>query len=209
LAAWLWSRRTLAAQRQRHEHALDFARTEARTDALTGLWNRRAFDEQLALQAAIARRYDSACAVVLIDIDELKSLNDRFGHSSGDAALRRLAAVLESALREADFAARFGGDEFAVLLPQTDVPGAVCVALRLLASLNESESNPSAADEDDSAANVPILRASLGIAAILPDESATDLLRRADKALYSAKQAGGHRVWWHDGRVAVECRSDR
>jgi diguanylate cyclase (GGDEF)-like protein len=208
LAAWLGSRRARRALCRRHEHELQQALTAARTDPLTGLWNRRAFDEQLARETAVARRYDSGCAVVLIDIDELKAINDRHGHAFGDAALCRLADRLQSGSREADLAARFGGDEFALLLPQTDVHGAVCVALRFLKSLSEAEpaaATPGAAKARDVASG---LRASLGVAAFLPDESAAELLRRADQALYGAKQAGGRQVWWHNGREAEQCPGD-
>jgi diguanylate cyclase (GGDEF)-like protein len=227
LAAWLWSRRALRALSLHHEQQLQQALTAARTDPLTGLWNRRAFDEQLARETAIARRYDSGCAVLLIDIDELKSINDGFGHAVGDAALRRLADGLQSGSREADFAARFGGDEFALLLPQTDVAGALCVAFRFLKSLNDAQAaaaipgagkagtgkagtgkagtGKAGTGKSGAAASVP--RASLGVAALLPDESAAELLRRADLALYGAKQAGGGQVWWHNGREAGKCTS--
>jgi diguanylate cyclase (GGDEF)-like protein len=209
LVVWFWSRRRLSESLRRHERQLEHALTEARTDPLTGLWNRRAFDEQLALQAAVARRYDSGCAVVLIDIDELKAINDCFGHAFGDAALCRLAALLQSGSREADFAARFGGDEFAVLLPQTEARGALCVAFRFLTSLGEAETDGATKGAHGAAAVSSVLRASFGVAAILPDESATELLRRADHALYRAKQAGGNRIWWHNGREAEACAGER
>ncbi len=92
---------------------------QATRDYLTGLYNRRFFDETLADHVAAANRYDRELALVLFDLDDFKSINDKAGHAAGDEALRQLASLLETTARKADIICRYGGDEFAVLLPET------------------------------------------------------------------------------------------
>lgn len=192
-AGWSWAQRRFGVERERWEDALQRSIDEARTDPLTGLWNRRAFDEQLAIQTAVAERYGVPCALVLIDVDSLKSVNDRAGHEAGDGALRQLADLLRSNLRAADLAMRVGGDEFALILPQTDLAGAKFVAERLLARSQARQ------DQTTVGSNPFELRVSLGVAAHSREESTTDLRTRADRALYQAKQAGGDRVCTDEG----------
>ncbi len=165
----------------------------SRHDSLTGMLNRRSFDEALESQLAYTRRYGNGGAVLAIDLDRLKSINDDFGHAAGDDALCAVARVLEQNLRSTDsigrdagnVAARLGGDEFAVLLPEADAAGAESVADRVLAVLAES---PLQLEGDE-------MRLSLSIGIALFDEhgcpSAKDLMAAADRALYVVKAAGG------------------
>lgn len=205
LVGWLWARWQMGGERERWQRTLQLSIDEARTDPLTKLWNRRAFDEQLAIQTAVAERYGTPCAIVLIDIDDLKSLNDRGGHQAGDAALQQLADMLRDSSRAADLAMRLGGDEFALLLPQTDVAGALVVATRIADRLAAPQ------QESTTVGTPPLeLQASLGVAAHFRDETAADLVKRADLALYQAKQAGGRRVCMHDGAAVVDqCSIDK
>lgn len=202
LAGWIFAQRRIADERNRWQQTLQLSLDEARTDHLTQLWNRRAFDEQLAIQTAVAERYGTPCAVILIDIDDLKSINDLAGHHAGDAVLKQLAELLRDGSRAADLAMRLGGDEFALLLPQTDLPGALVVAARILERVSDAQRGTT-----PSGALLPELRTSLGVAAHHREESAADLVKRADRALYHAKQTGGHRVCAHDGEVVVDQRS--
>src|SRR5260370_37573931 len=132
------TRRALIQRLDEQSRALEVAQREARTDTLTGLANRKAFDEHLELMSAIARRYKSGLALALFDLDGLKQINDRLGHAAGDAALAHLGRVLRRSSRESDFVSRIGGDEFALLLPQTDFEGAGVVAPRISQTLAES-----------------------------------------------------------------------
>lgn len=170
-AGSFWSRR-----RQRHELArlreeLRKAVDEARMDPLTGIGNRKAFDERLQFLAALHQRYGAPFSVVLLDVDDLKGVNDRGGHAAGDALLCRLAAALRASIRESDLAARIGGDEFALLLPQTPLEGAQTVLARIT-------------ERQEAASPIAM---SAGIASILRDETPDTLLRRADEALYAEK----------------------
>src|SRR5205814_10277019 len=115
----------------------DFRRvaSQAATDALTGLANRRSFDDELALEWRRAERVGDSLALALVDLDDFKSINDEFGHQAGDAVLRRVATILDSSARQVDFAARYGGEEFAVLAPETDLRGATTLAERLCADV--------------------------------------------------------------------------
>lgn len=203
LAGWYGAQRLGRGERKRWERALQLAIDEARTDPLTKLWNRRAFDEQLAIQVAVAERYGTPCAIVLIDIDELKAVNDRAGHHAGDATLQQLADLLRDSSRAADLVMRIGGDEFALLLPQTDLAGALTVATRII----ERVAVPRRETTSGAAAPPFDLRVSLGVAAYRRDEPAADLVKRADQALYHAKQTGGHRVCAHDGEAVTLHRS--
>jgi diguanylate cyclase (GGDEF)-like protein len=161
----------------------------AETDALTGLANRRAFLTRLAQEVKRARRYGTPLACVMVDMDRLKPVNDQFGHAAGDRAIATLAKVLQSELRETDFGARYGGDEFVVLLPHTAAPEGRALAERVCERLRETTF-------DVDGATLP-LHASFGVAELpggSPDEAADAVVRHADAALYTAKGAGRSRV---------------
>lgn len=186
LAGWQAARRRSRLQREDLLRQLDFARQEARTDSLTGLWNRKAFDEQLAIQTAIARRYELPLSVVLLDIDHFKQINDTHGHAVGDAVLQELARRLRKSVRDADLIARYGGEEFAILLPQTDLAGGVQLAERIRQQIASSPLRIPGGEIQ--------LTASAGVASLIPEVSASELTRRADAALYQSKQFGRNRV---------------
>jgi diguanylate cyclase (GGDEF)-like protein len=161
------------------------AEARASTDALTGLPNRRYFDEFCALLAG-RRRADDAVGILMVDIDHFKRINDRHGHDVGDAVLRAVAGAIAGAVREGDVPARFGGEEFAVLLRRPTRRVAVEVGERIraaVAALDLRAIGPGSAS------------VSVGVAVQAdPAESIADLLARADRALYRAKRAGRDRV---------------
>lgn len=166
----------VALVRRHSEEVAAHLRAEAISDALTALLNRRGFEERMDEELERARRGGQPLSLLVADLDGLKELNDRDGHAAGDAALCRFAAVLTDAKRRLDAAARVGGDEFALVLPQTRPEGAHEMAQRLRAVLARTGGN-----------NRP-LTASFG-AATFPDDGSTaaELLAAADRALYASK----------------------
>ena len=167
-------------------HADLFAQIQqqALTDALTGCYNRRSFEMQLDRDLQMARRQHQPLSLAMLDLDRFKQLNDSAGHDAGDAALRKLADCFKQELRGVDSAARFGGDEFAVILPQAYSEGATVVAERLRARIERI--------------HIPgfgNLSASIGIATFPSHGSSrAELVVAADAALYGAKRAGRNRV---------------
>ncbi len=160
---------------------------QAVRDRLTDLYNRRAFDDLLAGAIARADRRGSTVALLMLDLDNFKKLNDTYGHPAGDAVLRHTAGVLRKQLRQGDQAARFGGEEFAVILPDTDEPGALHLAERVREAMQQ--------------ARLVFAGAKLAVtvsvgAAVWPRQAqeADTLLEAADRALYAAKEAGRNRV---------------
>jgi diguanylate cyclase (GGDEF)-like protein len=156
-------------------------------DALTGLRSRRAMTRLLEAEAQRQRRFGGGYAILSIDIDHFKRINDRYGHAAGDAVLARVAQALEAATREVDRVARMGGEEFCVLLPGTDRSGAEQAAQRLLEAVRRLH-HP----EADATLKVTV---SIGVAVVGAEaEPLPALLRRLDQALYAAKAAGRDRV---------------
>jgi len=156
----------------------------ARVDELTGLPNRRMLDETLPRETARASRLHESLAVCFADLDHFKSINDRFGHKAGDQVLIHLGAVLKSQLRSYALAARFGGDEFVLLLPGTTQKEAIIFAERIRKKV-------AASIVPESPAKFTV---SLGVACFQTGETGEKLIARADKALYRAKEKGGNRV---------------
>jgi diguanylate cyclase (GGDEF)-like protein len=142
----------------------------ARTDALTGVANRRAWDDELPLELARSARSGQPLCVALLDLDHFKAYNDRHGHQAGDRLLKT------------DLLARYGGEEFAVLLPDCELDSAMEIAERLRTAPSECT-------------------CSIGVAAWDGREAATELVDRADRALYAAKEAGRDRSWAEPARV--------
>ncbi|MBV9840031.1 MAG: GGDEF domain-containing protein [Sphingomonadaceae bacterium] len=158
----------------------------AATDALTGVFNRRGLGQAAEPLIAVCRRQGQPLAVVLIDLDRFKAVNDQFGHAAGDAALSRFADYAASSVRRGDLVARLGGEEFGILLPNTNAAKAAEAMERLRVGL--------AAVNMDGVAPIT-LTASFGVAAVERDDDGLDpALARADAALYAAKQAGRDRV---------------
>lgn len=168
-------------------------RSLAYTDVLTGVPNRRYFLARAAIELRKAQRDGSPLAVLALDIDRFKQINDTFGHQSGDAVIRCFAQTCMQQLRSQDICGRLGGDEFAILLPQTTRQVAFDVAQRLRLSLLQADCIPAAQQP-----TTPLrLTTSIGIAEYLPTSTRIDideLLDRADQALYRAKQAGRNRI---------------
>jgi len=159
----------------------------AERDALTGLANRRALDERLEEELDRARRYRTHLSLVLVDIDDFKQVNDRYGHQSGDELLRAFATALSGSLRELDLAARFGGEEFALLLPGTPTEGACIVAEQIRRIVSELQlAGPG---------GLPIrLTASFGVADYPSCATVDQLYQFADRRLYQAKRRGKDQV---------------
>ena len=165
--------------------------SEARTDGLTGLFNRRAFDQKLEEMFLAYRGGGRSFVVVLVDIDRFKVINDTYGHQAGDHVLQQVASSLRTQLQRAIMVARFGGEEFAVIMD-----GPLRVAAEKLNEVRRAiEKQEMVAD------STPLeLTVSIGLSEPREDLVVAPLLRRADEALYAAKNIGRNRVYYHDGR---------
>ncbi len=158
---------------------------QAMTDPLTGLYNRRHVFARLESELRRYKRYGDRLSVILIDADHFKAVNDTHGHAAGDRTLKRIADICRSEVRETDVVGRFGGEEFIVLLPQTDAASAAVVAERIRKAMHDDAAHTDAVH----------VTLSLGVAEVGPQASTFDtLLKLADEALYAAKRAGRDRV---------------
>ena len=182
-------------ERKRIEQALRASEAAVRalslTDPLTGLANRRRLDEELRSEAHRVQRYGGRLSIVIADLDHFKRVNDEHGHQVGDGLLREFARVIRDHCRDVDLVARFGGEEFVILMPEVGAQDAQACAERMRASL-EGQVVP------------PVLHpvtASFGVAELAPGEGEGSLLRRADKALYRGKSEGRNRVVMADPAI--------
>ncbi len=187
MGALLVAAALITAMRVRVELLISRLYGAARTDPLTALSNRRGFRELLDLDLERARRGEGEMTVLIGDLDRFKEVNDRSGHQVGDVALQRVARVLNKSKRQIDSAARVGGEEFALILPDTSQDGAFVVAERLRCALR-----------DEFAQDTIPITISLGLATYpMHGETASSLLRAADEALYAAKDSGRNRTVRH------------
>jgi diguanylate cyclase (GGDEF)-like protein len=166
-------------------------------DGLTGLFVRRYLDARMEEEIERSRRYNTPFSIIMMDVDDFKKLNDSYGHLVGDRVLRAIANVIKAQMRGVDTAARYGGEEMAVILPRTEMVGAYNLAERIRESIAELRITT-----DDDPPKALGVTASLGIAAY-PESKAVngeDLVRKADRALYRAKKTGKNRVelFWND-----------
>lgn len=165
------------------ETQLKLVEKQARTDGLTQCYNKTMFNELLAIEIKKAARHDYTFSMIILDIDNFKSVNDTFGHLVGDYVLKELAAISSKSIRESDIFARWGGEEFCILLPQTGIEKAVGVAdkvRRIVAAHDFGEAGRQ--------------QCSFGVAQYSEDSRQSDLVRHADEALYHAKHNGKNRV---------------
>lgn len=178
---------TLLQRSSRHAQLV----TESRVDSKTGLLNAGTWRRESSAEVARAQRMGSPLALALIDIDFFKSVNDRFGHLAGDEVLAGIGRALRSLLREYDLVGRFGGEEFALLLPQTDEAGARILTERIRSQIARMQIEAPGGPGTD-----PIsLTVSIGVVTMEAAGDLTEMLAVADSALYRAKHAGRNRVW--------------
>lgn len=182
-AQWIARQGEIALENARL-HSL--VKQQAVTDDLTGLANRRRFVAQLEAEVARAERSGTPLSIVLADIDDFKRVNDTWGHDVGDTVLKRVARVMEAATRDVDLTVRLGGEEFAILLPETDTAG----ARRLAERVREAVEAATVEAGDDAIR----ITASFGISCFPETADASQLLLEADRRLYDAKRAGKNRV---------------
>ena len=168
---------------------LERVEVEANTDALTGLANRKHFDQRLALDAATATEEDLPLCLLLTDIDHFKKFNDTYGHRVGDEVLKLVGRCLKDNLKGKDLPARYGGEEFCVLLPTTTMTDAEKLAENIRAALASREIKNKKTGESFGKVTL-----SIGVAQFRPGETLDDFVRRADQALYKAKSMGRNRV---------------
>ena len=171
---------------------LEISQQEARTDALTGLTNRRGLEKRLELERIRARQNNSVFSVIMIDIDHFKTVNDTFGHLVGDSLLRGFASILTSQVRRKDLPTRYGGEEFLIILPETDVEGAYAVAEKIRGALGKKEWTIK-----ESQKSIGQIKVSMGIAQYNLTETGNQVVNRADEAMYHAKSTGRDRIIIH------------
>ena len=171
---------------------IDEARQEARTDALTGVANRKAVDEKLHVLVTAWERESQPFVLILADLDYFKRINDSHGHQAGDRVLEKVGTWLKEWVREGDFAGRYGGDEFIILLPNTDLAGGVRVAERICCGTAERASRIATWGEHVS------VSFSIGVAAPQKGDTVESLVNRADQAVYKSKRLGRNQVQCQD-----------
>jgi len=159
---------------------------QATTDGLTGLVNHKTFYEILEKELWRSRRYGGRISLIMVDIDNLKSINDAYGHRAGDKAIRKVSKRIKECIRQIDTAARYGGDEFAVILLNTSLDDAIIVAQRMVDAVASSQATWQKEQ-------IP-LSISVGLGQYDPDTTPEDITSRSDQALYTAKQAGKNTV---------------
>jgi diguanylate cyclase (GGDEF)-like protein len=161
-------------------------------DGLTELFNRRAIEDHAVAELSLAKRKEQPLSIILLDIDYFKNLNDEYGHKSGDVVLRQLAKILTESLRQYDRAGRWGGDEFILIMPETQLSEAVTVAERLRIKTSETKLSLENGEQIS-------MQISLGVACVSGHyPSLIKLVDAADQALYQAKQSGRNRVCSYD-----------
>ncbi len=175
--------------------------SRAMTDALTGLPNRRQFDEQLEAVLSAWRRRGQGFTLMMLDVDHFKKLNDKYGHVAGDQMLVAVGRALRDAVRREDVVARYGGEEFALLLPATSLEQSRAVAEKVRRTVAQA-----ALEYEGQAISVT---ASGGLAMISANENGSSLVARADAALYAAKTAGRNCVFVHDGSRCLALEQHR
>ena len=161
-------------------------RQQTMKDNLTGLSNRSAYVEYVEKELARTRRHELNLSLVVCDIDHFKSINDTFGHLSGDKVLKLVAGCIEKNVRVSDFVARYGGEEFVIMMPETSLQDATKAADKVRKAIDECAFHFKAKPVS--------ITASFGVAQIREDDSIDTLFERADKALYKAKQGGRNQV---------------
>jgi diguanylate cyclase (GGDEF)-like protein len=186
-----WTFGFLMLNSERLEFDLKSAQLElermAKIDFLTGIANNRFFFEAGASEVQRAQRYNRPLAVLMVDLDRFKKINDTYGHAIGDKALVKLAVICKNFLRNGDIFGRLGGEEFAILLPETDITGGGIIAERLLSAIAKTN-----IEVDNKILHITV---SIGVAELLPDEDKLEtLLKRADDAMYEAKRKGRNQV---------------
>ena len=159
---------------------------QAKTDGLTSMLNHRTFYETLETELRRSQRYGGQISIIMADIDNLKPINDNFGHRAGDMAIKQISKRISACIRQIDIAARYGGDEFAVILPNTSLADAVVVAERMVNMISDS---PMTWDRQEI-----VLSISIGVGQYEADTCSDDATRATDQALYAAKQAGKNTV---------------
>jgi len=167
----------------RSQERIAVMETLASTDMLTGMPNRRALTQQLQSHVALANRHAQTLSVLMLDVDHFKVINDQYGHAGGDDVLRELSAVLGAQLRASDHAGRWGGEEFLVVAPGVGLPGAMDLAERIRAAVEQTRFS-----------HGQQVTVSVGVTDFRPGDTMDTLLRRADAALYGAKRQGRNQV---------------
>jgi two-component system, cell cycle response regulator len=167
----------------------DLLATRAQLDGLTGLWNRAYFDTRLAEDVAVASRYGRPLGLLMIDIDHFKRLNDRHGHPFGDAVLRLVASTIVACLRTSDVPCRYGGEEFGVIMRETDAEAACQVAERIRDAVDAMSAGP-----PERPIHVTVSVGSCGADRLTGDLTPAAFVATADQGLYSAKRTGRNRV---------------
>lgn len=170
----------------------------ATLDALTGFYNRRQLEDRLKQEVSNAKRQKSPLCGIMTDIDFFKGVNDTYGHAVGDLVLKTIAKIIRGQLREYDIAGRYGGEEFSILLPFTKIEEAKMVAERLRKLIESNEIDISKVNPDSDTKKIKVTL-SLGIYEMTKNDNGDDLLKKADKALYQAKNTGRNKVVVHNG----------
>jgi diguanylate cyclase (GGDEF)-like protein len=166
------------------------------TDSLTGIYNRMKFEQELDWWIDFSKRYGNTLSLVIFDIDNFKNVNDDFGHIIGDAVLKNVTTIIQSAIRNTDIFARWGGDEFVVLLPNTDIEQAIVITERMRICIQKNKYD-----------GVKNVTCSFGLVSLQNNENTESLLRRADKFLYQAKEQGKNTVACEVGKSLEQVKA--
>jgi diguanylate cyclase (GGDEF)-like protein len=175
-------------------HLFEKTQKQARTDGLTGMFNYRSFYEALEIELRRCQRYGGKVSIIMADIDNLKPINDQHGHRAGDLAIKQISRRLLACIRQIDMAARYGGDEFSIILPNTSIADATVVAERMVQMVSSS---PMIWENQKIKLSI-----SAGVGQFNPDTAPADVTKATDQALYAAKQAGKGRVWVFEPETA-------